>query len=96
MRVGKLVLVLLLAALTLPGASAIAEVHQPWAGRFDRPQQGFAPANTVLRKGNPGEVGLDAAPIRAAEQFLASWTQNDPATGIRTSRVRWGYWRTTG
>jgi CubicO group peptidase (beta-lactamase class C family) len=81
MRVGKLVVALLVAALTLPGASAIAEVHQPWAGRFDRPQQGFAPASTVLRDGSPAEVGLDAAPLRAAEQFLGSWTQNDPATG---------------
>lgn len=81
MRVGKLVVALVVAALTLPGASAIAEVPQPDAGRFDRPQQGFAPANTVLRDGSPAGVGLDAAPIEAAEQFLHSWTQNDPATG---------------
>lgn len=81
MRVGKLVAALLVAALTLPGASAIAEVHQPWAGRFDRPQQGFAPAVTVLREGSPAEVGLDAAPITSAEQFLASWARNDPVTG---------------
>lgn len=81
MRVGKLVVAFLVAALTLPGARAIAEVHQPWAGRFDRPQHGFAPANTVLREGNPADVGLDATPIRAAEQSLASWAQSDPATG---------------
>lgn len=79
MRVGKLMVAFLVAALTLPGASAIAEVHQLWAGRFDRPQHGFAPANTVLREGSPAEVGLDATPIRAAEQFLASWARNDPA-----------------
>jgi CubicO group peptidase (beta-lactamase class C family) len=51
------------------------------AGRFDRPRRGFAPANTVLRRGSPAEVGLDAAPIRAAEQFLAGWAADDPATG---------------
>jgi CubicO group peptidase (beta-lactamase class C family) len=81
MRVGKLLVAFLVAALTVPGASAIAEVQQSWIGRFDRPQQGFAPASTVLRNGNPADVGLDAAPIRAAEQFLDGWTQKDPATG---------------
>ncbi|GAA5164937.1 MULTISPECIES: serine hydrolase [Amycolatopsis] len=81
MRIGKLVVALFVAALTLPGASAIAEVHQPWVGRFDRPQQGFAPANTVLRPGAPAEVGLDGAPIHAAEQFLENWTQSDRETG---------------
>ncbi|WP_236796286.1 serine hydrolase domain-containing protein [Amycolatopsis sp. GM8] len=79
MRVGKLLVAFLVATLTVPGASAIAE--QPWAGRFDRPQQGFAPAGTVLRDGSPADVGLDPAPIRSAEQFLASWAQNDPTTG---------------
>ncbi|HVV12297.1 serine hydrolase [Amycolatopsis sp.] len=81
MRVGKLLVVLLVAALIVPGASAIAEVAQPWAGRFDRPQQGFAPANTVLRTGNPAEVRLAGGPISAAEEFLASWARDDPATG---------------
>ncbi|OZM73463.1 serine hydrolase [Amycolatopsis antarctica] len=50
-------------------------------GRFDRPQQGFAPAATELRDGAPEDVGLDPAPIRAAEQQLTAWTQPDPATG---------------
>ncbi|GLY68620.1 serine hydrolase domain-containing protein [Amycolatopsis taiwanensis] len=63
------------------GASAIAGQQQSWVGRFDRPRQGFAPANTVLRDGPPGQVGLDPAPIRAAEQFLANWTRNDLSTG---------------
>lgn len=63
------------------GASAIAGQHQSWVGRFDRPQRGFAPADTVLRKGSPERLGLDPAPIRAAERFLANWTRNDPATG---------------
>ena len=60
------------------GASAITGSHD--AGRFDRPQQGFAPPWTTLRDGNPREVDLDPAPIKAAEDFLASWTKPD-ATG---------------
>ncbi|MFI5584615.1 serine hydrolase [Amycolatopsis sp. NPDC051758] len=61
------------------GASAITGRHDD-AGRFDRPQQGFAAPWTTLRDGRPGEVGLDPAPIKAAEDFLASWTKPD-ATG---------------
>ncbi|MEU7788421.1 serine hydrolase [Amycolatopsis sp. NPDC049159] len=60
------------------GASAITGHHD--AGRFDRPQQGFAPAWTTLRAGPPQQVGLDPAPMKAAEDFLASWTKPD-ATG---------------
>lgn len=61
------------------GASAITGHHDD-AGRFDRPQQGFAPAWTTLRTASPREVNLDPAPIKAAEDFLASWTKPD-ATG---------------
>ncbi len=60
------------------GASAITGHHD--AGRFDRPQRGFAPAWTTLRAGPPQQVGLDPAPMKAAEDFLASWTKPD-ATG---------------
>ncbi|WP_460438016.1 serine hydrolase domain-containing protein [Amycolatopsis stemonae] len=60
------------------GASAIGR-HDD-AGRFDRPQQGFAAPWTTLRDGRPQEVNLDPAPIKAAEDFLASWTKPD-ATG---------------
>ncbi|WP_285477974.1 serine hydrolase domain-containing protein [Amycolatopsis sp. NBRC 101858] len=60
------------------GASAITGRHD--AGRFDRPQQGFAPSWTTLHDGKPKEVNLDPAPIKAAEDFLASWTKPD-ATG---------------
>ncbi|MTD55937.1 serine hydrolase domain-containing protein [Amycolatopsis pithecellobii] len=79
MRIGKLLVAFLIVTLIVPGASAIAE--QSWAGRFDRPQQGFAPASTVLRDGTPATVRLDAAPISSAEQFLASWARNDLAVG---------------
>lgn len=64
------------------GASAIttpAGRHDD-AGRFDRPQQGFAPSWTTLRDGPPKDVNLDPAPIKSAEDFLASWTKPD-ATG---------------
>lgn len=82
MRIGKLVAAVLVVALTsTSGASAIAGQQQSWVGRFDRPQQGFAPANTVLRDGVGEQLGLDPAPIRAAERFLADWTRNDPGTG---------------
>jgi len=47
------------------------------AGRFDRPQQGFAPPWTALREGAPADVGLDPAPLKAAEGFLESWTKPD-------------------
>ena len=60
------------------GASAIGR-HDD-AGRFDRPHQGFASPWTTLRDGKPKEAGLDPAPIKAAEDFLASWTKPD-ATG---------------
>lgn len=57
------------------GASAIGR-HDD-AGRFDRPQHGFAAPWTTLRDGRPQEVNLDPAPIKAAEDFLSSWTKPD-------------------
>lgn len=75
------VLVMILVVAFSTGASAIAAQHQPWTGRFDRPQPGFAPASTVLRDADPETVRLDPVPIRDAERFLADWTHNDPATG---------------
>lgn len=82
MRVGRAVVTIFVVALTsMSRANAIGGQHQSWVGRFDRPQQGFAPANTVLRDGAPEQLGLDPAPVRAAEQFLANWTRNGPGTG---------------
>jgi CubicO group peptidase (beta-lactamase class C family) len=85
MRARKLLVAAIAATtLTTAGASAIAttdvQSHGGAAGRFDKPQQGFASQRTVLRDGKPAEVGLDPAPIAAAEQFLKSWTKPD-ATG---------------
>ncbi|MFE0021830.1 serine hydrolase [Amycolatopsis sp. NPDC059021] len=59
------------------GANAITGHEGPATGRFDRPQHGFAPPWTTLRAGAPVDVGLDPAPIKAAEQFVASWTKPD-------------------
>ncbi|MDA3645772.1 beta-lactamase family protein [Saccharopolyspora indica] len=47
-------------------------------GHFDRPQRGFAPSETVLRDGSPADVGLDPAPIDAALQQIAAWTEKTP------------------
>ena len=75
----RLVAALVVVTMSTTGATAIA--GGSWMGRFDRPQQGFASAGTVLRAGGPGQVGLDPEPISDAERFLASWTRNDPSTG---------------
>ncbi len=50
-------------------------------GRFDRPQEGYAPSRTVLRDGSPRSVGLDPEPISAALDKIDGWTRPDPATG---------------
>ncbi|TVT30444.1 serine hydrolase [Amycolatopsis rhizosphaerae] len=85
MPVKRLLAVITIAALTVSGASAIssatAESPGAVAGRFDRPWHGFAAADTVLRRGSPGEAGLDPGPIRDAERFLSDWSTNDPVTG---------------
>ncbi|MBO8184200.1 serine hydrolase domain-containing protein [Streptomyces spirodelae] len=46
---------------------------------FDQPARGFAPADTVLLRRTPREVGLNPAPIDAFLRRLADWT--DPARG---------------
>ncbi|MFD2417593.1 serine hydrolase [Amycolatopsis pigmentata] len=72
---------ILLVVFSSTGASAIAGQQQSWAGRFDRPQPGFAPTSTTLREAQPDKVGLDPAPILDAERFLSNWTRDDPVTG---------------
>ncbi|MFI6346059.1 serine hydrolase [Streptomyces sp. NPDC050560] len=52
--------------------------HRPDA-RFDRPYDGFAPANTVLRRGTPQRAGLDPDPIGAFRSAVDTW--DDPASG---------------
>lgn len=47
-------------------------------GRFDRPRDGFAPPETVLRAGSPSEAGLAAWPIERAERRIAEWTERTP------------------
>lgn len=63
------------------GADVVTGPHDSWAGRFDRPQRGFAPPDTVLREGDPVEAGLDPRPVRDAERFLADCARDDGATG---------------
>lgn len=73
----------LLTSLTLVlagGAAAVPAPQQHGAdARFDRPYTGFAPAGTVLRRGTPGDAGLDTAPIDAFTTQMAHW--DDPAAG---------------
>jgi CubicO group peptidase (beta-lactamase class C family) len=64
------------------GTVASADPHGGGVtGRFDRPQDGFAPARTVLRTGSPRSVGLDPAPIEAAQDKIDAWTEPNPASG---------------
>lgn len=62
-------------------ANASPDWHGPASGRFDQPQQGYAPAWTTLRDGTPQQAGLDPAPIDAALAQVDGWTQNQPGTG---------------
>ncbi|MFC0429557.1 serine hydrolase domain-containing protein [Kutzneria buriramensis] len=61
------------AVLVLAFAVTSAAGGAPNAARFDRPYQGFAPANTVLRAGSPAAAGLNPAPIDAFDKQLAAW-----------------------
>lgn len=62
------------ATLTVGSAQAAGD----GTGRFDRPQDGFAPAGTVLREGPPESVGLSRKPIDAALGRIAAWTEKTP------------------
>ena len=68
--------------LLLPVVSASAARSHPLgsAGRYDRPQDGFAPAGTVLRDSTPAGAGLDPAPIRDALDRIAGWEEPSGAT----------------
>nr|WP_228770112.1 serine hydrolase [Actinokineospora alba] len=66
------------------GSEAMAESA---AGRFDRPWQGFAPANTVLRAGSAASVGLDPAPVAEAERAIEAWTRPNPTRPLFAGAV---------
>ncbi|ACU98552.1 serine hydrolase domain-containing protein [Saccharomonospora viridis] len=70
----------LFAVLLVTGATAMA-AGMSGSGRFDRPQQGFAPASTVLEAAAPEDVGLDPKPIREAERLLARMAESDYVDG---------------
>jgi CubicO group peptidase (beta-lactamase class C family) len=61
------------AVLVLAFAVTSAAAGAPNTARFDRPYQGFAPVNTVLRTGSPAAAGLNPAPIDAFDKQLAAW-----------------------
>jgi CubicO group peptidase (beta-lactamase class C family) len=71
-----LVAVALLSVTALAGSATAAPGQV--RGHFDRPQEGFAPARTVLRDGSPEDVGLDPRPIDAALRQIAAWTNQVP------------------
>ncbi|TQN33356.1 CubicO group peptidase (beta-lactamase class C family) [Haloactinospora alba] len=68
----------LLLAAAVSGSPAAASASGT-GGRFDRPQDGFAPQDTVLRAGGPTEAGLAPEPIAAAVQDTTAGTE--PAAG---------------
>ena len=51
------------------------------AGRFDRPQPGFASPRTELRTSTPSRAGLDPEPLDAAWRAIEGFTQPQAATG---------------
>jgi CubicO group peptidase (beta-lactamase class C family) len=65
-------------SLTTPAANA---APSRLVGRFDQPQQGYAPPWTVLHNGSPQAAGLDPGPIDTALAQVNGWTQNNPTTG---------------
>ena len=81
---------LLGATLLQPAASASAARSQPHgsAGRYDRPQDGFARAGTMLRDGSPASAGLDPAPIRDALDQIAGWEEPSGAHPAAVRRRR--------
>jgi CubicO group peptidase (beta-lactamase class C family) len=66
------------------GSEAMAESAE---GRFDRPWQGFAPANTVLHAGSPESVGLDPVPLAEAERAIEAWTKPSPTRPLFAGAV---------
>ncbi len=63
------------------GAKPSHRSQTPYTGRFDQPQQGFAPEWTVLRDGTPQELGLDPGMLQTALDEVAAYTVPDPTTG---------------
>ncbi|WP_338601272.1 serine hydrolase [Saccharopolyspora sp. SCSIO 74807] len=72
-------LALVLTAITATAAGpACASPPVGAGGRFDRPQDGFSSAETVLRPGSPEQAGLAAAPIDDALRRIGAWTGPTP------------------
>jgi CubicO group peptidase (beta-lactamase class C family) len=71
-------LILAMALLSVAAVTPGTGSPDPATGRFDRPQNGFSPADTRLRDGTPEEVGVDPGPIDASLRQIAAWTQKTP------------------
>jgi CubicO group peptidase (beta-lactamase class C family) len=65
----------LAAAATVPAGAAVA--GPATQGRYDRPRAGFMPPSTILRDGDPADVGLDPEPIAQALATVRDLTQPD-------------------
>jgi CubicO group peptidase (beta-lactamase class C family) len=73
-------------ALALAAGPAAAATGEPQGGtgvqgRFDRPQQGFAPPSTVLRDGTPEQVGLDPGSLQEGLATVAAASQDPDGAG---------------
>ncbi|MQA09168.1 MAG: serine hydrolase [Pseudonocardiaceae bacterium] len=71
----------LVLAASMPMTASAAPTANDWVGRFDRPQDGYAPESTMLRAGTPEEVNLDRGALDAAARRIEAWTHPDPGTG---------------
>ena len=78
----RLIVVGLAAALVLGAPTTAMADRGPGgasAGRFDRPQPGFASPRTELRTSNPARAGLDPAPLEAAWAAIKGYTEAQAA-----------------
>ncbi|MDI5972390.1 serine hydrolase [Streptomyces sp. SL13] len=62
-------------------AAAPRPARVPLTGRFDQPQQDFAPQHTLLRSAPGAELGLDQGALQAGIDIVNGYTVPDPATG---------------
>lgn len=65
---------MVLGSLPAAGAAGSGQGGGP-SGRYDRPEDGFAPADTRLSPGTPGQAGLDPQPIAEAVDAVHAATE---------------------
>jgi CubicO group peptidase (beta-lactamase class C family) len=76
-RVLRVTVLALAGIMTASTAASATATHGSPTGRFDQPDDGYAPSRTVLRDGSPQSVGLDADPIDAALTRIDEWTRTN-------------------